>query len=99
MSSSDNKIPPFLIPYYRKLVSKHSKRAVKNDPIPESIDSFFINEPEVYKAIMFFPNGSGAGPNKIFPQDFKDLISKSKSYFSTQFLKIAYYFPKSYRGR
>ena len=41
----------------------------------------------MYKAIMSFPNGSGAGPDKLVPQIFKDLNSKSNGNASLNFLK------------
>ena len=31
------------IPNYKKLVSKHPKRADINSPNPENVDSFFLN--------------------------------------------------------
>ena len=36
---------------------------------------------------MFFPNGSAAGPDKIIPQIFKDLVSKSNGSAGLIFLK------------
>ena len=52
------------------MVSKHPKRAGIIAPNPKNVDSFSVNEFEVYKAIMSLPNGSGAGPGKIVPQVF-----------------------------
>ena len=36
---------------------------------------------------MSFPNGSAAGPDKIVPQIFKDLVSKSNGSAGLNFLK------------
>ena len=36
---------------------------------------------------MFLPNGSGAGPDQIVPQDFKDSISKLNRNAALIFLK------------
>ena len=36
---------------------------------------------------MYFPNGSAAGPDKIVPQIFKDLVSKSNGSAGLNFLK------------
>ena len=38
-------------------------------------------------AIMSFPNGSAAGPDKTVPQIFKDLVSKSNGSAGPNFLK------------
>ena len=48
---------------------------------------FFVTEFDLYKAIMSFPNGSAAGPDKIVPQFFKDLVSKSNDSAGLNFLK------------
>ena len=48
---------------------------------------FFISEFEVYKAKMYFPNGSRAGPDKVVPLVFKDLIIKSNGNAWLNFLK------------
>ena len=47
LAASDDKIEPFLIPNYKKLVFKHPKGADINAPNPENIDSFFVAEFEV----------------------------------------------------
>ena len=65
------------------MVPNHPKRA----DIQENVDSFFVSEFEVYKAIMSLPNGSGAGQEKIVPLVFKDLISKSNGNAGLNFLK------------
>ena len=36
---------------------------------------------------MSFPSGSAAGPDKIIPQNFKDLVSKSNGSAGLNFLK------------
>ena len=36
---------------------------------------------------MSFPNGSAAGPDKTFPQIFRDLVSKSNGSARLNFLK------------
>ena len=56
------------------MASKHRKKADIKAPNPENVDSPFVTAFEVYKAIRSFPNGSGAVPDKIVPQVFKDLI-------------------------
>ena len=43
------------------------------------------------KTIMSFPNGSGAGPDKVVPQVFKDLISNSNRIAGFNFLKSLAY--------
>ena len=68
------------------MVSKHPKTADINVPNPENV--FFVTEIEVYKAIMSFPNGSGAGPDKLVPQIFEDLNSKSNGNAGLNFLKL-----------
>ena len=75
--ASDDKIAPFSTDNYQKLLSKHPQRAKFAAPNPEKLDSFFVTNFDLYKAIMFFPNGSAAGPDKIVPQIFKDLVRKS----------------------
>ena len=77
----------FLIPNYKKLLSKHPKGADINAKNPENVNSFFVTEFEVYKAIMSFPNGSGAGPNNFVPQIFKGLLIKSNGNAGLMFLK------------
>ena len=42
---------------------------------------------DLYKAIMSFPNGSAAGPEKIVPQIFNDFVSKSNGSAGLNFLK------------
>ena len=37
---------------------------------------------------MFFSNGSAAGPDKIVPQIFKDLVSKSNGSAGLNVLKL-----------
>ena len=58
-------------------MSKHPQRAKFAAPNPEKLDSFFVTDFDLYKAIMSFPNGSAAGLQKIIPQIFKDLVSRS----------------------
>ena len=87
LAASDDKIAPFSTDNYRKLLSEHPQRAKFAAPNPEKLDSFVVTEFDLYKAIMSFPNGSAAGPNKIFPQFFKDLVSKSNGKAGLNFLK------------
>ena len=68
-------------------MSKHPKRAKFAVPNPENVDSFFVTDFDLYKAIMSFPNGSAAGHDKIVPQIFKDLVSKSNNNAGLNFLK------------
>ena len=77
LAASDDKIAPFSTDNYQKLLSKRAQRAEFAPPIPEKVDSFFVTDFDLYKAKMSFPNGSAAGPDKIVPQIFKDLVSKS----------------------
>ena len=75
LASSDDNIAPFLIPNYEKLVSRHPKRADIIVPKTSIVFSFFI------------PNVSGAGPDEIVTQIFKNLISKSNGNARLIFLK------------
>ena len=51
---------------------KHLKKADISAANPENVENFFfVTEFEVYKAIMFFPNGSGSGSDKIVLQILK----------------------------
>ena len=90
LAASDDKIAPFSTDNYQKLLSKHPQRAKIAAPNPEKMDSFFVTDFFIYKAIMSFPNGSAAGPDKIVPQIFKDLVSKSNSSAGLKFSEIAY---------
>ena len=83
----DEKIAPFSTDNYQKLLSKHPQRAKFAAPNPKNIDTFFVAEFDLYKAIMFFTNGSSAGPFKIVPQFSKDLVSKSNGTAGLKFLK------------
>ena len=85
--TSDVNIAPFLTDNYQKLLSKHPQRAKFAAPYPEKLDSFFVTDFDLYKTIMSFPNGSAAGPDKIVPQNFKDLVSKSNGSAGLSFLK------------
>ena len=69
LAASDDKIAPFSTDNYQKLLSKHPQRAKFAAPNPEKLDSFFVTDFDLYKAIMSFPNGSAAGPDKIVPQN------------------------------
>ena len=73
IAASDDKIAPFSTDNYQKLLSKHTQQAEFSSPNPENLDSFFVTDFDLYKAIMSFPNGSAAGPDTKFPQIFKDL--------------------------
>ena len=48
---------------------------------------FFVTDFDLYKAIVSFTYGSAAGPDKINPQFFKDLVSKSNGTARLIFLK------------
>ena len=87
LAASDDKIAPFSTDNYQKLLSKHPQRAKFAAPNPKKLDSFFVTDFDLYKAIMSFPNGSAAGPDKMFPQIFKDLVSKSNGSAGLNFLK------------
>ena len=65
------------------MVIKHPKTVDINSPDPENVDIFLVTEFELYKALM----SSGAGPDKIVPQIFKDLITKSNGNAVLIFLK------------
>ena len=69
-AASDDKIAPFSTDNCQKLLSKHPQRAKFAAPNPENVDSFFVTDFDLYKAIMSFPNRSAAGPDKIVPQIF-----------------------------
>ena len=87
LAASDDKITPFSTDNYQKLLSKYPQRAKFAAPNPEKLDSFFVTDFDLYNAIMSFPNGSAAGPDKIVPQIFKDLVSKSNGSAGLNFLK------------
>ena len=87
LAASDDKIAPFSIDNYQKLLSKHPQRAKFAAPYPEKLDCFFVTDFDLYKAIMSFPNGSAAGPDKIVPKIFKDLVSESNGSAGPNFLK------------
>ena len=77
LAASDDKIAPFSTDNYQKLLAKHPQRAKFAAPNPESLDNFFVTDFDSYKAIMPFPNGSAADPDKIVPQIFEDFVNKS----------------------
>ena len=87
LADSDDKVAPFSTDNFQKLLSKHPQRAKFAAPNPEILDSFFVSNFDLYKAILSFPNGSAAGPDKIIPQNFKDLASKSNGSAGPNFLK------------
>ena len=64
-------------------MSKHPQRAKYAAPNSENLDSFFVTDFDLYKAIMSFPNGSAAGPDKKIPQ----IVSKSNGSAEINFLK------------
>ena len=70
LAASDDKIAPFSTDNYQKLLSKHPQRAKLAALNIQSLDSFFVTNFVLYKAIMPFPNGSVAGPDNIVPQIF-----------------------------
>ena len=94
LAASDDKIAPFSTDNYQKLLSKHPQRAKFAAPNPKKMDSFFVTNFDLYKAIMFFPNGSAAGPDKIVPQIFKDLVRKSN--FLKSLTKLINYYLLNY---
>ena len=65
----------------------HPQRAKFAAPNEENLDSFFVTMFDQYKAIMSFPNGSAAGPDKIVTKIFKDLVCKSNGSAGPKFLK------------
>ena len=87
LAASDDKIAPFSTDNYQKLLSKHPQRAKFAAPNPRKLESFCVTDFDLYKAMMSFPNGSAAGPDKIVPQSFKDLVSKSNGSAGLNFLK------------
>ena len=87
LAASDDKIAPVSTDNYQKLLSKHPQRAKFAALNPESSDGFFVTDLDLHKAIMSFPNGSAAGPDKIVPHIFKDLVSKSNGSEGPKFLK------------
>ena len=74
LAASDDKIAPFSTDKYQKMLSKHPQRAKFAAPNPKSFDSFFVTDFDLYKAIMSFPNGSAAGPDKMFIKFLKVLL-------------------------
>ena len=56
-AASDDRKAPFLTDNYQKLLSKHRQRVKIAAPNSESLDSFFVTEFDLCKAIMSFPNG------------------------------------------
>ena len=80
LAASDDKIAPFSTVNYQKLLSKHPQQAKFAAPNPEKLDSFFVTNFDLYKAIISFPNGSAAGPDKIVLQisKLKNLIGDDK---------------------
>ena len=56
LAASDDKIAPFSTDTYQKLLSKHPQRAKFAAPNPEKLDSFFVTDFDLYKAIISFPN-------------------------------------------
>ena len=88
LAASYDKTAPSSTDNYQKLLSKHPQRAKFAVPNPEKLDSFFVTDFDLYKAIMSFPNGSAAGPDKIIPQTLKDLVSKSNGSAGLSFLKL-----------
>ena len=74
LAASDDKMASFSTDNYQKLLSKHPQRAKFAAPNPEKLDSLFVTDFALYKAIMSFPNGSTAGPDKIVPQFLKFLL-------------------------
>ena len=68
-------------------MSKHPQRAKFAAQNPENLNSFFVTDFDLYKLIMSFPNGSAAGPDKIVPQTYKDLVRSSNGSAGLNFLK------------
>ena len=87
LAASDDKIASFSPDNYQKLLSKHAQRAKFAAPIPENLVRFFVTDFDLCKAIMSFPNGSSAGPDKIVPQIFKDLFNMSNGRQGPNYLK------------
>ena len=87
LAASDDKIASFSLDNYQKLLSKHAQRAKFAAPNPENLVRFFVTDFDLCKAIMSFPNGSSAGPDKIVPQNFKDLFSMSNGRQGPNYLK------------
>ena len=58
-------------------MSRHPQRAKFAAPNPETLDNFFVTDFGLYKA----------GPDKIVPQIFEDLVSKSNGSAGLIFLK------------
>ena len=74
LAALDDKTAPFSTDNYQKLLSKHPQRAKFAAPNPEKLDSFFVTDFDLYKAIISFPNGSAAGPDKIVLKFLKILL-------------------------
>ena len=87
LAASDDKIAPFSTDNYQKLMSMHPQRAKFAATNPENLNSVFVIDFDLHKARRSVPNGSAAGPDKIVPQIFKDLFSKSNGSAGLDFLK------------
>ena len=72
----------------KKWLSKHPQRAKFEAPNPEKLDSFFVTDIDLYKAIMSFPNESATDPDKIVPQIFKVSVSKPNGSAGLNFLRL-----------
>ena len=68
-------------------MSKQPQRAKFAATNPENLKSVFVIDFDLHKAIRSFPNGSAASPDKIVPQNFKELFSKSNGSAGLDFLK------------
>ena len=88
LAASDHKFASFSTPSYQKLLSKHHQRAKFATPNPNNLDSFFITDFDLYRTIISFPNESAAGPDKIVPRIFKNLVKKWKDSAAHKFLKL-----------
>ena len=87
LAASEDRFAPFSPENYKKLLEKHPCRSLNNIPDPDSTESILVSDYDVYKAIQSFPNGSGAGPNCVAPQVFKDLTNKSNGDTGLDLLK------------
>ena len=87
MAVGDDKIADFTVDNYATFMLKHPQRELCSVPDPTDVDCFSTSEFFVHKALMSFPNGSGAGLDGISPQILKDLTAKSNGQTGLNFLR------------
>ena len=87
MAVGDDKVADFRVENYAGLELKHPQRETCTVPDPTVIGCFSTSEFFIHKALMSFPNDSGAGLECISPRTLKDLIAKSNGRTGLSFLR------------